>query len=55
MLEKSENVALRGIDYWLDQTAQMLEAYADQPIEIRDIAQSVRSKARAIRRGAQES
>jgi len=43
-------VSLRGIDYWLDQMAASLRAHAEQPVEIRDIACSLESKARAIRR-----
>ena len=45
-----ENVALRGIDAWLDVMADSLTAYAEQPYEVRDIATSLRLKAAAVRR-----
>lgn len=48
--EMDEPVTLRGIDYFLDQIAASLTAHAEQPCEVRDIAQSLRSKASAIRR-----
>jgi hypothetical protein len=46
-----ENVAMRGIDYFLDQMASSLTAHAEHPVEVRDIAISLRSKAAALRRG----
>ena len=47
--EMSEPVTERGIDYFLDQMAESLVAYAAYPEEICDIALSLRNKARAIR------
>jgi hypothetical protein len=51
---ESENVAMRGIDYFLDQMASSLTAHAEHPVEVRDIAISLRSKAAALRRQPQE-
>lgn len=48
---ESENVAMRGIDCFLDQMASSLTAHAEHPVEVRDIAISLRSKAAALRRG----
>lgn len=47
---EGEAVALRGTDYFLDQIAGSLTAHAEQPYEVRDIAESLRRKAAAIRR-----
>ena len=49
--EPEENIALRGIGYWLRMTADSLTAHAGQPLEVRDIATSLRSKAAAVERG----
>ena len=43
-------VSLRGIDSWLDRMADSLTAKAELPIEVRDIAYSLRARAAAIRR-----
>ena len=41
--------AARGIDYFLDQIAGSLTAHAGQPVEVRDLATSLRRKAAALR------
>jgi hypothetical protein len=42
--------SLRGISHWLREMAVSLTAHADHPIEVRDIAYSLRAKAAAIGR-----
>jgi hypothetical protein len=42
-------VTARGIDAFLDRMADSLDAYAEHPYEVRDIATSLRRKAAALR------
>jgi len=43
-------ISLRGLPFWLNTMADTLTAYAEQPVEVREVARSLRSKANTIRR-----